>query len=207
MFLLIRKENTFGYKVPEGCFCNRRILMKKLWELYATFFRVGGLTFGGGMAMLPMLKREVVLKKKWATDEEILDIYAIGQCTPGIIAVNTSTYIGYQQAGVPGAVFGTLGMVSPSVIIICLIASILSRFMDIPVVLHALAGIRIAVCALMINTVISLARSGIRDKLGLLIFLAGFLLATFSPVPPIILVICAAGTGIIVNILKEKKRS
>lgn len=178
--------------------------MKILWELYSTFFRVGGLTFGGGMAMLPMLKREVVEKKKWATDEEILDIYAIGQCTPGIIAVNTSTYIGYQQGGLAGAVFGTLGMVTPSVIIICLIASILSQFMDNPTVLHALAGIRVAVIALMINTVISLAKTGIKDKLGFLLFLAGFLLATFSPIPTIALVLLAAAIGIIVNVRKEK---
>lgn len=180
--------------------------MRKLWELYSTFFRIGGLTFGGGMAMLPMLKREVVIKKQWVTDEEILDIYAIGQCTPGIIAVNTSTYIGYQQAGIPGAVLGTLGMVSPSVIIICLIASILSQFMDNPAVLHALSGIRIAVCALMLNTVVSLAKAGIQDRLGFLLFLGGFLLAAFSPVPTIILVVCAAGIGIFVNVRKEKKR-
>lgn len=180
--------------------------MKKLWELYSTFFRIGGLTFGGGMAMLPMLKREVVIKKKWVTDEEVLDIYAIGQCTPGIIAVNTSTYIGYQQAGIGGAVCGTLGIVSPSVIIICLIASILNQFMGEPTVLHALAGIRVAVCALMLGTVITLARAGIKDKLGLILFLAGFLLATFSPIPTIILVICAAGVGIFVNVRREKNR-
>ena len=92
--------------------------MKKLWELYVTFLRVGGLTFGGGMAMLPMLKKEVIEKKGWTNEEELLDIYAIGQCTPGIIAVNTSTYIGYEQAGIIGAVCCTLGMVTPSLIII-----------------------------------------------------------------------------------------
>ena len=97
--------------------------MKKLLELYCTFFRIGGLTFGGGMAMLPMLKREIVEKYGWATEEELLDIYAIGQCTPGVIAVNTSTYIGYQQGKLVGSIFATLGMISPSLIIISLIAS------------------------------------------------------------------------------------
>ena len=83
-------------------------MIKKLWELYVTFLRVGGLTFGGGMAMLPMLKQEVIEKKGWTTEEELLDIYAIGQCTPGIIAVNTSTYIGYEQAGILGAISSTI---------------------------------------------------------------------------------------------------
>ncbi len=173
--------------------------MNKLWELYTTFLKVGGLTFGGGMAMLPMLKKEVIEKKNWSTEEELLDIYAIGQCTPGIIAVNTSTYIGYQQAKIPGAICGTLGMVTPSLLIISLIASILNRFITEPVVMHALAGIRVTVCALMLSTVISLAKAGIKDKLGCLVFLAGFLLATFSPIPTIVLVVCAAGIGIFVN--------
>lgn len=181
--------------------------MKKLWELYVTFLRVGGLTFGGGMAMLPMLKKEVIEKKGWTNEEELLDIYAIGQCTPGIIAVNTSTYIGYEQAGIIGAVCGTLGMVTPSLVIITLIATILNRFIAEPVVVHALSGIRVAVCAMMLNTVISLARAGIKDKLGALLFLAGFLLATFSPVPTIVLVVCAAAVGICVNIRKEKADS
>ena len=178
--------------------------MKKLLELYCTFFRIGGLTFGGGMAMLPMLKREIVEKYGWATEEELLDIYAIGQCTPGVIAVNTSTYIGYQQGKLVGSIFATLGMISPSLIIITLIASILKEFMSLPIVLHALAGIRITVCALMLNTVFSLMKSGIKDKLGVLLFLFGFLLATFTPIPTILLVVCAAVIGIFVKLRKER---
>ena len=178
--------------------------MKKLLELYCTFFRIGGLTFGGGMAMLPMLKREIVEKYGWATEEELLDIYAIGQCTPGVIAVNTSTYIGYQQGKLVGSIFATLGMISPSLIIISLIASILKEFMALPIVLHALAGIRITVCALMLNTVFSLMKSGIKDKLGVLLFLFGFLLATFTPIPTILLVVCAAVIGIFVKLRNER---
>lgn len=181
--------------------------MKKLWELYITFLRVGGLTFGGGMAMLPMLKKEVVEKKGWSTEEELLDIYAIGQCTPGIIAVNTSTYIGYEQAGIIGAICGTLGMITPSLIIITLVATILNRFITEPMVIHALSGIRVAVCALMLNTVFSLAKAGVKDYLGGLIFLSGFLLATFSPIPTIVLVVCAALVGIGINIRREKANS
>lgn len=176
--------------------------MKKLIELYWAFFRIGGLTFGGGMAMLPMLKQEVVKKYGWSTEEELLDIYAIGQCTPGIIAINTATYIGYQQKGILGGIFGTLGMLSPSIIIITLIATILKSFIDLPVVLHALAGIRIAVCALMLQTVYSLAKAGVKNFLGLFIFLAGFLLATFTPVPTILLVVIAAVIGIVTSARK-----
>ena len=177
--------------------------MQKFMQLYWAFFRIGGFTFGGGMAMLPMLKREVVEKYHWSTEEDLLDIYAIGQCTPGIIAVNTATYIGYQQKGVLGSIFATLGMISPSILIISLIATILKSFINLPIVLHALSGIRIVVCALMIQTVYSLAKAGIKNKLGLLIFLAGFLIATFTPVPTILLVVAAAVIGIVTSIRKE----
>lgn len=177
--------------------------MKQLMELFWAFFRIGSFTFGGGMAMLPMLKREVVVKYGWSTEEELLDIYAIGQCTPGIIAVNTATYIGYQQKGLLGSIFGTLGMVTPSIIIISLIATILRNFIDLPFVLHALSGIRIVVCALMLQTVYSLAKAGIKNKLGLFLFLAGFLIATFTPVPTILLVLFAAIVGIITYTKKK----
>lgn len=177
--------------------------MKQLMELFWAFFRIGSFTFGGGMAMLPMLKREVVVKYGWSTEEELLDIYAIGQCTPGIIAVNTATYIGYQQKGLLGSIFGTLGMVTPSIIIISLIATILRNFIDLPIVLHALSGIRIVVCTLMLQTVYSLAKAGIKNKLGLFLFLAGFLIATFTPVPTILLVLFAAIVGIITYTKKK----
>lgn len=170
---------------------------KKILELYASFFRIGGLTFGGGYAMLPILQREVVTERKWCTEEEVLDMYAIGQCTPGVIAVNTATYVGYKQAGFIGGVFATLGVISPSIIIICLIAAILKNFLDIPVVAHALAGIRIVICALMINTVITMARKGIVDMLGVFLFVAAFLLACFTPIPIALLVIIAGIIGIV----------
>ena len=179
--------------------------MKVLFDLFITFAKMGAVTFGGGYAMLPILQREVVEKRKWATDEEIMDYYAIGQCTPGIIAVNTATYIGYQQAGFFGGLFATLGVISPSVIIICLIASILQNFIDIPVVMHALAGIRIVVCALMMNTVITMTKKGVVDKLGAIVFLAAFVLACFTPIPTALVVIFAALTGIIAKRMKGDK--
>ncbi len=179
---------------------------QKICDLYISFFKIGGLTFGGGLAMLPMLQREVVKKHQWCTEEELLDIYAIGQCTPGIIAVNTATYVGYQQAGFLGSVAGTLGMVSPSLIIICLVASILQNFIHMPAVLHALAGIRIVVCALMLNTVFTMAKKGIIDKLGALVFVTAFLLACFTPVPTALVIVLAGLTGIIAKHF-ERRRS
>ena len=178
---------------------------KKVLDLYVSFFKIGGLTFGGGLAMLPMLQREVVQKHHWCTEEELLDIYAIGQCTPGIIAVNTATYVGYQQAGFLGSVSGTLGMISPSLIIICLVASILQNFIHMPVVLHALAGIRIVVCALMLNTVFTMAKKGIIDKLGAAVFLIAFVLASFTPDPTALVIILAGLTGIIAKHFERRR--
>lgn len=181
--------------------------LKKITELYMSFFRVGGLTFGGGLAMLPMLQREIVQDRNWCTEEEILDMYAIGQCTPGIIAVNTATYVGYKQAGFIGGVFATLGVISPSIIIICLIASILQNFINLPTVVHALAGIRIIVCALMMNTVVTMAKKGIIDVLGGILFVVAFILACFTPIPTALIIVLAAIVGIIAGRRKGGKKS
>ena len=97
--------------------------IKNLFQLYWSFFKIGGLTFGGGLSMLPMLERELVQRRKWVTEEEILDFYAIGQCTPGIIAVNTATFVGYKKEKILGGIFATLGMISPSIIVISLVAA------------------------------------------------------------------------------------
>ena len=180
-------------------------MLKTLAELYVSFFKIGGLTFGGGLAMLPMLQREIVTERKWCTEEEILDMYAIGQCTPGVIAVNTATFVGCKRAGVIGGIAGTLGMVSPSLIIICLVASILQNFIHLPVVVHALAGIRVFVCALMINTVITMAKKGIVDKLGGILFVCGFVLACFTPIPTALIIVFAGVIGVIANKFGRRK--
>ncbi len=181
--------------------------IRKLGELYVSFFKIGGLTFGGGLAMLPMLQREVVEDRKWCTEEEILDMYAIGQCTPGIIAVNTATYVGYKQSGFIGGLFATLGIISPSILIICLIASILQNFLHLPAVVHALSGIRIVVCALMLNTVVTMAKKGIKDALGAILFAGGFILACFTPVPTALIIVIAGITGVIAKKTGGSKES
>lgn len=179
--------------------------MKELWELFVTFSRIGGLTFGGGLAMLPMLQHELVEKKQWVTEDEILDYYAIGQCTPGIIAVNTATFVGYKKKGVLGGIVATLGMITPSLIIISLIASVLNNFMGNPYVAHALAGIRAVVCALMLGTIITLARKSLVDRICCVVFGVSLALALFTPIPVVFIVVIAALIGIAVQYGKRRR--
>ena len=149
-------------------------------DLFLTFAKVGVCTFGGGYAMLPILQREVVEKKGWATDEELTDYFAIGQCTPGVIAVNTATFIGSKLKGVPGGIFTTLGVVFPSIVIITLIAAFLSNFADIPVVQHALAGVNACVVALIASSVIKLGKSTLKNKSSRCIFAVVLLFAVLG---------------------------
>ena len=149
-------------------------------DMFLTFARIGGLTFGGGYAMLPILEREVVEKRKWCSEEELTDYYAIGQCTPGVIAVNTATFIGSKMAGIPGGIVATLGVVFPSLIIITVIAAFLRNFADNPYVIHAFAGLRVVVTVLVLNTVIKLLKSNVIGKpVWVLILFALVLIASF----------------------------
>ena len=149
--------------------------------------------------MLPLLQRTVVEKYQWATEEELLDYYALGQCTPGIIAVNTATFIGYKTKGVLGAACATLGMVAPSLIIITLIAAFLQNFMDIVWVQHAFAGIRVAVAALITKTVVGLVKKNVRSWIQILLCVAAFVLVAFMNAPVIAVVVGAAVIGITVG--------
>ena len=180
--------------------------MKKLIDLFLTFARIGGLTFGGGYAMLPIIQKEVVEKRKWATEEEVMDYYAIGQCTPGVIAVNTATFIGYKNNGFIGAIVATLGVVFPSLVIITIISMFISNFADLEIVKHAFAGIRVCVCVLIINAVIKLGKSSIVDTAALLIFLCVFLASVFFNVSPIIAVIVSGFAGWLVKFIGGVKK-
>ena len=166
--------------------------MKLLWDLYRAFFTIGGLTFGGGYAMLPMLEREIVNKHKWSTNEELLNYFAIGQCTPGIIAVNTATFVGYNTRGIAGGIAATLGVISPSIVIIVLIAMLLENFMDIVWVQHAFAGIRVAVCALIVSSVIKLAKSSLKKWWHIALAAAGFVVVAALGLSPVYVVIACA---------------
>ena len=160
---------------------------------------MGVCTFGGGLAMLPILQREVVEKKKWATDEELTDYYAIGQCTPGVIAVNTATFIGYKEKGALGGIIATMGMIFPSLIIITVIAAFLSNFAHLPVVIHAFAGIRACVCVLIFNAVIKLLKKSVIDKRTAGIFLIVLVGGVVLNISPVWFVVAAAVAGVILK--------
>lgn len=185
-------------------------------ELFGTFAKVGACTFGGGYAMLPILQRELVEKRNWVREEELTDYFAIGQCTPGVIAVNTATFVGYKRKGAAGSVVATLGVVFPSVVIILLIAAFLQNFAQLPVVIHAFNGVRACVCALVLSSVLKLRKSTVVDLPAALIFAVVAALAVagnFVTFPagtalaavmgfltsPIVLVVAAGVTGLCVR--------
>ncbi|HHY42065.1 MAG TPA: chromate transporter [Thermoanaerobacterales bacterium] len=177
--------------------------MKELWKLFITFCRMGAFTFGGGYAMLPMIQKEIVEKNKWATEEEVMDYYAIGQCTPGIIAINTATFIGFKRKGISGSIAATAGMVFPSLVIITIIAMSFKEFQDIVIVRHAFGGIRVAVAALIANTVLKLLRSSVKDWLGILISSVSFISVAFLKLSPIFAVVASALLGIIAKTVRN----
>ena len=174
-------------------------------DLFLSFAKVGVLTFGGGYAMLPILQREVAENRKWATEEELMDYYAIGQCTPGVIAVNTATFIGRKVKGLAGSILATLGVVFPSLVIIIAIAAFVNNFADSPIVQNAFAGIRACVCVLILNAVVKLWKKAIVDKPTVLVFAIVFILSVFTNLSPVVYVILAAAAGIILKSLEAKK--
>ena len=181
--------------------------MPLLLDLFCTFFRIAALTFGGGDAMLPMLQRELVEKKKWVTEEEILDYFAIGQCTPGVIAVNTATFVGCRKAKAAGGILATLGVIAPSLIIITVIAAVLSNFAEIPAVRNAFAGIRVAVCVLIINSVVKLLKKSVVDKLTGIVFVVVAVCAiVFRNVSPVVFVLAAGVLGIVTRVFVQGRK-
>lgn len=179
--------------------------MKVYWDLFVSWFKMGLFTFGGGYAMLPMIQKEVIEKHKWATEDEVMDYYALGQCTPGIIAVNTATFIGYKIKGVMGGIAATVGVVAPSIIIISLISSLITNFSELEIVQHALKGIQVAVCVLMFVAIEKLLKKGVRDLPGILIFIAALALSLFTDLSTVILVILAGVAGYVIFVLGKRK--
>ena len=196
--------------------------MNRYLDLFLTFARIGVCTFGGGYAMLPILQRELVENKKWATEDQLADYYAVGQCTPGVIAVNTATFVGSSRAGVAGGVVATLGLVFPSIIIILAIAAFLQNFMDIPWVVHAFNGIRAGVVALILSSVLKLYKTSIVDWPTRILYWVVLILAAlgaFLPLPdgtlgtvlgyllsPVVLVVAAGAAGLCIRAVKGGKK-
>lgn len=179
--------------------------MQDYIDLFVSWFKMGLFTFGGGYAMLPMIQKEVIEKHGWATESEVMDYYAIGQCTPGIIAVNAATFIGYKVKGVSGGIVATLGVVSPSLIIIFLISTLITNFSELEVVQHALRGIQVAVCVLMFVAIEKLLKNGVKDLPSAMIFLVALVLSLFTNLSTVILVIMAAVAGYVLYVVREKK--
>jgi len=173
--------------------------MPLLLELFLVFAKIGSITFGGGYAMLPFLQREVVEARHWATNDELTDYYAVGQCTPGIIAVNTATFIGTKLAGNIGGVVATLGVVFPSFIIISLIAAFLTNFAELAIVKNAFAGIRICVCILILNAVLKLLKGAVVDKVTTVLFIVVACLSAFTSISPATLVVAAGIIGLVIK--------
>ena len=165
---------------------------------------MGVMTFGGGYAMLPILQREVVENKHWATEEELTDYFAIGQCTPGIIAVNTATFIGQKYMGVAGGIVATLGVAFPSLIIISILAGLITNFAHLTWVKNAFAGIQVCVCVLIFNAVRKLWKKSVVDKRTFVIFLLVLAGGIFLNLSPVWYVIAAAVAGIVLKNLEVK---
>ena len=180
--------------------------MKELIDIFFTSARVGAMTFGGGYAMLPILQKEVVEKKKWNTEEEILDYYALSQCLPGIIMVNTLVFVGQKKKGKIGAFASALGAVTPSFIIITIIAALLTAFADVPAVQSAFAGIRVCVCVLIFNSILKLWKSSVVDKKCLALFIIIAIGSLVVDITPIAFVLGAAVVGILIKALGGKKQ-
>ena len=184
--------------------------MNELLDLYITFARIGCVTFGGGYAMLPILERELVDKRHWTTMDDLRDYFSIGQCTPGIIALNVSTFIGEKKKGIPGALCATTGFLTGPVTIILIIAAFLTNFAEQPIVQHAFAGIRVCVCVLIVQAVLRLWKSSVVDAFSLFLYLLIFVLNAFSgalpvKIPAAVLVIIAGVTGVVVSARRRNK--
>ncbi len=174
-------------------------------DLLLTFAKLGAMTFGGGYAMLPILQREVVENKKWVTEEEVLDYYAIGQCTPGVIAVNTASFVGYKLKGVPGAILATAGVILPSVLIITILAGVITQVSHLSWVQHAFAGIRVSVCALVTATILRISVQSVKDWLTAGAAIGAFILIAFAKLSPIIVVAMAVILGLLFGKSGEKR--
>ena len=181
--------------------------MKILWQLFLTFFRIGAFTFGGGYAMIPLIQKEVVENKKWASDDDILDIIAIAESTPGPIAINSSTFVGYRVAGFWGAFFATLGMVLPSFTIILIISYVLKEFQDIKAVQFAFNGIRAGVLALLIKALWSMYKKAPKGLVSYIVMALSFILVAFLKINVIYVLILCAVIGLVSSFMAERRKN
>ena len=179
--------------------------IKNLFNLYFSFAKIGTFTIGGGLAMMPMMQSELIEKRKWITDEELIDYYAVGQSTPGIVAVNVATFVGYKQMGIVGGIFATLGMVTPSLVIIMILASLINSINDFPIIQKALKGINVAVAALLTSTIINFMKKTIKKFTNAIFMIISFLLVFVFKLPSFWIILFALLIGVVLT-YKEKKK-
>lgn len=177
----------------------------KYLTIYWTMFKIGLTTFGGGYAMVAIIDRELCDRKHWIEKEELLNYIAIAQITPGVIAVNTSTFVGRKRGGVLGGIVATLGVITPSIIIIMIIAALITNFADNEYVKHAFAGIRVCVCVLIINATIGFIKKTVVDVLTLIIFLCVFVTAAFTRIETVFIVLVVIAASVVWTLIVSRK--
>ena len=178
---------------------------KKLWSLFVTFFKIGAFTFGGGYAMIPLIQKEAVEKNKWVTDDDILEIIAIAESTPGPIAINSATFVGYRTSGVPGAACATFGVVLPSFVIILLISFVLEQFQEVKAVQYAFNGIRAGVLALLFKALWGMYKKSPKGWAAYVVMAAAFVLTAFLKINMLYVIIFCAVFGLITAMLAERR--
>lgn len=177
-----------------------------IWTLFVTFFKIGLFTFGGGYAMIPLIQREITEKHGWITDEDILDIIAIAESTPGPIAINSATFVGYKIAGFWGAFFSTFGVVLPSFVIILIISYLLRGFAHYPVVQYAFYGIRAGVLALIVKALWSMYKKCPKNPVSYIIAALAFVFAAFFDINVLIIIIGCAVVGLVTALMAERRK-
>lgn len=179
--------------------------LKQFIELYLAFVKIGTFTFGGGLAMMPIMQRELIEKRGWITEEEIIDYFAIGQSTPGIIAVNVATFVGYKRLGVLGGIIGTLGVVTPSWVIIMLLAGAISSVDKYPLAQKALKGINVAVAALLTSVIVKFTKKTIKNIWNAVFMFLAFALIYFLKVQSVWIILASLVIGSLITLYKQKK--
>lgn len=187
--------------------CNLKEKIIMLANLYFSFAKIGTFTIGGGLAMMPMMQKELIEKRKWITEEDLIDYYAVGQSTPGIVAVNVATFVGFRQAGIIGAIFATFGMVTPSLVIIMVLANLINSISDYPIAQKALKGINVAVAALMTSVIVKFAKKTIKKISNAVFMMISFLLVYFLKIPSFWIILVAITVGAILVALKARKEN
>ena len=182
-----------------------KVSAKKLWQVFASFFKIGAFTFGGGYAMIPLIQKEAVEKRGWVTDDDILDIIAIAESTPGPIAINSATFVGYRACGVLGSVCATLGVVLPSVVIILLISFVLRQFQELKVVQYAFYGIRAGVLALLIKSLWTMYKKSPKGWAAYVVMAGSFVLMAIFDINVLFVIIGCAVFGLVTSSMLKRR--